>query len=45
MYYITVVSEKIVATPSLFWIPKAFAWVYFSSEILKKPLLKEGSTK
>ena len=34
MYYTTVVSEKVVATPRLFWIPKAFAWVYFSSEIL-----------
>ena len=25
MYYITVISEKVVATASLFWIPKAFA--------------------
>lgn len=24
-YYITVISDRVVATPSLFWIPKAFA--------------------
>ena len=32
---------KVVATHSLFWIPKAFAWVYFSSEVLKSKLQKD----
>ena len=33
-----VISEKAVATASLLWIPKAFAWVCFSLEILKSKL-------